>query len=239
MMARQPMATDRTPASGTGRPPALAGPRAPRPGPPDSARVARFAASMAMDLDRWRDGTGYDLDAIADASEAERAAMARLVRAHQPRDWRDVEALCALDGPQSRAALRQAARGADLPAGLAVLRHAPGLLDDAARARLLARALRTAEFYGGLTQALDQAAAFHPKAVVDALWYGVRRRDGAVAVHCAALLMFIHGLAAEPFDWSLRPYFLRFHTADLRERRVLLRALRQRIVNAAAQRPAI
>jgi hypothetical protein len=37
--------------------------------------------------------------------------------------------------------------------------------------------------------------------------------------------MFIHGKARSPFDWEQRPYFLRFNTDDLAERKALFEAL--------------
>ena len=64
-----------------------------------------------------------------------------------------------------------------------------------------------------------------PAAVVDALCRGVLSREGDVAVHFAAMLTFLHGQAAEAFDWAQRPFFLRFHTADRREREAAFREL--------------
>ncbi len=62
---------------------------------PDSP-LGRFERSMPMDYNKWHDGDGYDLEALAEASPAERAAITTLVLNHRPRDWRDVEALTAL-----------------------------------------------------------------------------------------------------------------------------------------------
>jgi hypothetical protein len=84
---------------------------------------------------------------------------------------------------------------------------------------VLAHAIETAVLYGGLSEALDEAASFHPPEVVDALFRAALAREGEVAVHCAAVLAFVHGKAAEPFDMELRPFFLRFHTGDPAERR--------------------
>jgi hypothetical protein len=93
------------------------------------------------------------------------------------------------------------------------------------RTKALVKALQTAEFYGGLTQAIDEAEEFHPPEVVDALFKGALHRDGEAAVHFAALLMFIHGKAPEAFDWGQRPFFLRFNTADRAERETAFREL--------------
>ena len=74
-------------------------------------------------------------------------------------------------------------------------------------------------------EAIDEAAEFHPPGVVEALLDGALHRDGEAAVHFAALLFFLHGKAAEPFDWGQRPFFLRFQTADRRERSTVFRVL--------------
>jgi len=46
----------------------------------------------------------------------------------------------------------------------------------------------------------------------------VQKRGGDIAVHYAAMLMFIHGKAKSAFDWDLRPFFLRFNTEAPHER---------------------
>ena len=86
-------------------------------------------------------------------------------------------------------------------------------------------ALRTADFYYGLSQAIDEAAVFHPPAVIAELFRSALKRDGGVAVHCAALLLFIHGKAAEQFDWNHRPFLLRFNAQEAAEREKVFREL--------------
>jgi len=108
---------------------------------------------------------------------------------------------------------------------MAVLAHAPDLLPDADRTTTLVNALRHADFYGGLTQALDEVPDHHPPEVVDALLKGTLERSGEVAVHFAAMLFHLHGRASEPFDWAQRPFFLRFQTDDRREREQAFRDL--------------
>ena len=78
---------------------------------------------------------------------------------------------------------------------------------------------------GGLSEALDEVEEVHPPSVVEALLRGALERDGEVAVHFAAMLMFLHGKAGEPVDWAQRPFFLRFHTTDRAEREAVFREL--------------
>jgi hypothetical protein len=180
--------------------------------------LGRFERSMVMDYEKWHDGIGYDLEALAAATPAERSAIEAILLHRGTNDWRDVEALAALDTPAANQALTAAIQHPDPQIRLAVVRHAPKLAPAKERAASLAKALETAPLDGGLSQALDEAAEFHPKEIVEVLLRGVLQRDGEAAVHFAALLMFAHGKADSPFDWDQRPFFLRFNTPDQKER---------------------
>lgn len=191
--------------------------------------VERFRRSMTIDHEKWHDGIGYDLEALAVANDVERQGIEQLLLARGVQDWRDVEALATLDTSGARAALQEAARRANAEVRVALLQRAPYVFDDAGRVAALVDALEHAEAYGGLTQALLQVEEFHPPAVIDALFHGVLRRDGETAVHLVAMLMFCHGRAESSFDWEQRPYFLRFHTEDPVEREGMFRDLCARL----------
>jgi hypothetical protein len=180
--------------------------------------LQRFLASMVMDFDMWHDGTGYDLDLLDKLSPDERPAAERALIEHTPRDWRDIEALARLATPAARNAIEESLHSKDGHVRREARRHAGGAEDPAERERHLIRSLEDDQLFGSLGQAIDEAAEFHPPAVVDALLRGALGRDGEAAVHFAALLLFIHGKAAEPFDWNHRPFFLRFATTDRAER---------------------
>lgn len=197
--------------------------------PPSGDAVARFVSSMAVDRDAWRDGLGYDLEALRGASAEERVRIEDLLLGRGVSGWRDVEALAALGTPRAHAALREAAVGADAEVRLAVLSYAPDLVSEAGRTASVVAALRDAAFYGGLTQALAEVETRHPPEVVDALLRGALAREGEVAVHFAAMLCYVHGRTAEPFDWGERPFFLRFRTEDRRERETAFRELCARL----------
>jgi hypothetical protein len=195
----------------------------------ENSVVERFRRSMTMNWEKHHDGVGHDIDILRQADPAEREAIERLLLSRGVLDWMDVEALAALDSPGARDALLEAARSGDQRIRMAVLQYAPDLLATQDRTAALVSDLETAEFYGGLTQALAEAEEFHPPAVMDALFRGALQRDGESAVHFAALLTFLHGKAEEPFDWEQRPLFLEFHTADQLERRQVFRRLCARL----------
>jgi len=200
----------------------------PSPGLTEGA-AARFRESMQMTYDRWHDGTGYDLEILHNCSGAERTEIEALLTGSPVKDWRDVEALASLNSPSSRARLREALSCGDHRITMAVLREAPELITNAERTAALVAALESSKIYGGLTQALEIAEEFHPREVITALLRGARDGEGENAVHFAALLMFIHGKAKEPFDWEHRPFFLRFHTGERTERQAVFRELCDKI----------
>ncbi|HEV7721941.1 MAG TPA: hypothetical protein VGO60_11675 [Iamia sp.] len=172
----------------------------------------RFEDSLALDFERWHDGIGIDLDALAALEGAERErAEARLLGA-PALTWREVQGLAVLDTAAARAALRGVlAEGDDRETQLAVVRHAPGVLGPGELDAILVAGLGDAVIGGGLTSVLDLVEAHHPPAVLDALVARARDRPGEVAVHLAALADFLLGPATEAFDWDHRPLYLRFH----------------------------
>ena len=101
---------------------------------------------------------------------------------------------------------------------IAVTRFATKLISDNERSHALIGALRTAEIFSGLSQALDEIEEYHPKEIKETLIEGLLNREGEVAVLFAGMLFFIYGKATEAFDWDQRPFFLSFNTENKTER---------------------
>ncbi|MCB1865538.1 MAG: hypothetical protein KDG50_08905 [Chromatiales bacterium] len=193
---------------------------------PGDPLVERFVQSMRIDYEKWHDGTGYDIGAIHAATPVQRATIESILLARGVSDWRDVEALAAIGSEPALTRLRETlAHGDDSELATAVLRHAPQLADSDTRTRTLVDALERAEFYGGLSQALDEVEVFHPQAILSALLRGALDRTGEVAVHFAAMLMYLHGKAESSFDMDQRPFFLRFNTPERAAREAVFREL--------------
>jgi hypothetical protein len=174
----------------------------------------RFVRSMAVDFEKWHGGTGYDLAALAEAGSGDRARIESLLLARGCRDWRDAEALAALNTPGARRALVEAFQRGNAELRAAVLRSVPDLASLEERIAALVSAIESAEVFGGLTQALLEVEAFHPPEIVDALFRGVLQRDGAVAGEFAAMLLYLHGQAESAYDMALRPFLLRFQEEE-------------------------
>ena len=205
------------PQENTGSPEA-SGPVDPRSSSGWSNAARRFVASMQITYEMWHDGTGYDLEALGDATPGELAALESLLIAHQPRDWRDVEALARIDSPRAREAVAQSLLDPDPKVRREAMRHAAHRADPVQRERLLLDALARCQAFDGLAEAMDEVEQFHPSAAIDALLRGARDRDGRTAVHFAAMLLYLHGKAPEPFDWAQRSFFLRFATSNRTQR---------------------
>lgn len=194
----------------------------PRPAPEVPARtrttLALFRESMVMNYERWHDGIGYDLGLLKKATPEELMEIENLLVSRGVDDWRDVQALAALDSPRARVLLKQTLKTGKPELRVAVMDYAPHLVSDAERVAALIAALESTQIFGGLTQTLLQVQSYHPPQIVEALLRGVLARPGETAAHFAAMLMFIHGKAKTSFDWEQRPFFLKFNTDDRAER---------------------
>jgi hypothetical protein len=206
----------------------------PQPSKPQAASkefdpMQRFLSSMVMDYEKWHDGIGYDLAALEELSEAQRREIEEKLIRHQPRDWRDIEALAQLDSPRARKEVEAALKSSDSKIRAEAMLYAADKADPNDREKRLIASLKKHGLYNGLSEAIDEAEDFHPPGVIDTLFRGALNRDGEAAVHFAALLMFLHGKAKEPFDWDHRPFFLRFHTDDRAERKAVFRELCEKV----------
>jgi hypothetical protein len=176
-----------------------------------SPEYERFMASTEIDYDRWKEGEGYDLAALGALAGVERLDVEQWLFDRAGNDWRDLEALVAIGSDRARAAVLEQLRRGSTEQRLWAAHY---LVDDpllaADREAAVVRGLEQALLYGGLSLALDMATEERTPAMIDALFRAALRDEGEAAIHAAARLAYIHGKAKEPFDWELRPLFLRF-----------------------------
>jgi hypothetical protein len=189
-----------------------------------SPELARFVASMSLGYEQWHDGDGYDLAALAGMTAGDRTAAEGLLLENlaEHGDWRDVEALAALGTATASAALRAATRHSKPEVrnrALAILAEADPQADTDLEENLV-RAVKAG--------ALELAQSHPTPRVKRALLDCCRLGDPVTRVNAAAMLLYLCGQAAEPFDWSQRPFFLRFGSEDSAELRAVWTELRQR-----------
>jgi hypothetical protein len=170
----------------------------------------RFVASTILDFDKWHDGAGYAVDVVAQMAEDERIRVVDLMLTREI-TWREVEVLAAIDGTRSRRALENTVTNGQEPdARLAAASalHRLGVLPVQLDELLAGEIEKLTEISPALTRALLMAEA-HPSGVVKTALLRASLRRNDAAMHCAALLCFLCGVAKEPFDWDMRPLFLR------------------------------
>ena len=197
---------------------------------PASDAYQRFLDSTIMNYEKWHDGEGYDLAVLGELTEAERHKALDLMIGRTI-EWREIEVLERLDSARGWEAIRHTyehAGEADTRLAAAVALERAGKLDrpiDEVIAQAIIE-LRTIE--GGLTRALLLAEE-HPTDLVKQALLRASEIRSETAMHCAALLCFLCGKAKEPFDWDLRPLFLRLvpgnNDADRRAACAEIRAL--------------
>jgi len=191
--------------------------------------VSRFIESMKINFEKWHDGIGYDLEALAEANNEEREVIEKILVEKPPQDWRDIEALAILDTPRARSALQGAIHSGRNEVNMAVLRFTPELVKDELKTKLIVESLKSASFFHGLYQTLYIVEKYHPKEVIKELFYGLLNREGEVAVSYAAMLFYIYGKTESYFPFENRAFFLKFNTSILSDRKIVFKELCEKI----------
>ncbi len=180
----------------------------------NSPLIDRFRESMILNHDRWHDGVGYDLTLFGEATAQELEQIESLLVSRGIDDWRDVEALAALDTSRARDALHDAFRTGDANKRALIIAHAPSHFGEEERTDAIVAALENESPANQLTQIMLQVMDYHPPRVIQALLRGVCKRDAITASEFAMMLLFIHGQAESPWDMTLRPFIHRFQAED-------------------------
>ncbi|HEX2115055.1 MAG TPA: hypothetical protein VHM01_11675 [Alphaproteobacteria bacterium] len=176
-----------------------------------------FTDSTNITYDQWHDGIGYDTDALTKVTGEEREFLAASLIARLTRregDWRDVEALVALNVPQARHAFEKALPRAKPELRLYIARALAAMGAGVEIDKIIADILRRGTYGDGLSLALDLAAEHATPYLREVLLDCARNGKPDVRVHAAALSLYLAGKADSPFDWAHRPFFLRFGEED-------------------------
>lgn len=179
-----------------------------------------FTASMTITVNEWRDGIGFDLEALKNVTDSERNELEKLLahRLESDPDWRVVDALGAIATPAAIEAIRRAVDHGDYQTRLRAAEQLEELNEPVDIEAVIIDALRNSSLYHGLSQAIDMAE-WHPSLrIQETLLDLALNGDEEQRVHCAALALYLGGKADEAFDWNHRPFFLRFGEEDRQTR---------------------
>ena len=191
--------------------------------------LSRFITSMKIDYEKWRDGISYDLEALKQANEQEKETIQQILIKKNPLNWRDIESLALLDTRKARAALKAAVHKDNAEVNMAVIRFAPELINEDFRTKLIIKALKTVRSFEGLSSTLMIVDQYHPKEVVSGLFKGLISREGEVAVHFAAMLLYLYGKTETYYGWEKRSFLLKFNTSERCDRKIVFRELCKQI----------
>ena len=171
-----------------------------------------FLDSMTLNFERWHDGIGYDLEALAQLDSRERSSIEKLLiqNLSEQGDWRDVEALAALNTPAAREAVDKARFHKKTKVRNYALRTIIHSRDPGKTNRELDAELEEQVIQAVMHGNYEIAECMPTLRVRKALLDSVLVVDREIRVSAAAFLLYICGQTSEPFDWDQRPFFLRF-----------------------------
>lgn len=183
---------------------------------------SRFLSSMQIGYEQWHDGTGYDLEALEQMSDQEKASIEQQLIPRAGNDWRDLEALDRLGTPNTFRAIARARNSSDIQ--IRIQAHEYGPEPTGAEWNLvLLDALDQVEVGGGLSIALD-CAIEHPSPEITAKLWKLVEAGGRMGIgyHCAAALCCMSGVIDSIYDDTYRQLFLKFLEIDSESRRQAL-----------------
>jgi HEAT repeat protein len=194
--------------------------------PSHSTAYSTFVVSMNMDVDKWRDGIGFDIEALKQVTDHERDALVTILagRLEYHPDWRPIEALGAIGTPAAIEAIRRALREGNPETRLYAAEQLAEMGETEHLDLAMVDALRKTSLYGGLSRALDLAEEHPSPQIQETLVDLALNGDEEQRIHCAALALFLGGKADEAFDWNHRPFFLQFGDSN---RRVQIEAYKE------------
>jgi hypothetical protein len=175
-----------------------------------SDAYSKFMASLELDHERWHDGEGFDLEALANIDASERGDVVWEL-ARREATWREIEALEQINIPPAFMAIKRALRDSESIDTRLAAAEALANMDKVEEPvdAVLAREIRKLDgIEDGCSRALLMAEE-HPTEAVKKALLGASLNRTESAMHCAGVLCYLAGVGKEPFDWDLRPLFLR------------------------------
>lgn len=190
---------------------------------------------MKIDYEAWREGTPYDIAALAEITDAERDVLTDELCAKSSLDWRDVGALRALATPKALERVGVAAERQTDGGGI------EAFFDEVARgwspaieARFIEKLERVQSMTGALDRLYEIAEAHRTPAVMEQLLRNARiHSDPTVRYSMGAFLLELTGHADTryTFDENIRPHLLNLNSADYNEYKAAVAWLTEKVAN--------
>lgn len=184
-----------------------------------SPAYTRFKQSMMIDYDAWKEGTPYDIAALAEITAEERDLLTEEITQRGSLDWRDVEALRALAAPKARKRISETAveqtDGAGIEAFMDQIEQQGWT--EAIERRFIDKLEAAASMTGALDRLYDIAEAHPTDAVLRQLFRNARNsRDPTVRYSMGAFLLYLAGHVESRyvFDTDHRPHLLDLNSSD-------------------------
>jgi len=199
-----------------------------------SPAYQRFKRSMMLDYDAWRDGTPYDVAALADVTEDERELFTDELCEKGSLDWRDVEALRALASPRALERLGKAAESQTDGGGIeAFMDEVSQSWTPEVEARFIDKLERVQSMTGALDRLYDIAEAHPTPAVIAQLLRNARiHSDPVVRYSVGAFLIELTGHdTRHTMDEAIRPHLLDLNSADYKTYKAAVAWLEDKVAN--------
>lgn len=199
--------------------------------------LQRFRASMAITYEQWREGEPYDLSLIPELTAAERELIATELSAKHKLDWRDVEALAALDTPAARTRIARAREKQVDAGGAAALEHLIATEGWSAEAEQCVIAmLADMKAMEGASHRLYAICTEHPTpAILAQLMRSARiQSDPTMRYSTAAFLLYLSGHSEDWYGFGPhRPHLLNLNSSDYKTYKAAVAWLENMVANPA------
>lgn len=201
-----------------------------------SPAYTRFRESMIIDYSAWKEGTPYDIAALAGITPEEHDLLTDELCAKASLDWRDVEALRALATPKAIQRIGLAAEKQTDGAGI------EAFMDDIAaqgwtpeiETRFIEKLERATSFTGALDRLYEIAEAHPTPAVITQLMRNARiAGDPTVRYSTGGFLLELTGHVDTryTFDPDIRPHLLDLNSDDYKTYKAAIAWLEQKVGN--------
>ncbi len=165
----------------------------------------------------WHEAIGYDLDALMQMSQHDLKTIETLLISRKDQDWRDVEALAALNTPHAIAALQECLHSQNNEVKLFAVKFLKEMEIVDRVEEVVLETLPKTKIGEGMTFALDLAKAYPTERISQkVLWCSLNGNDD-IRIHCAALALYLYGVASSDFDSSY-PVIFEFREPDRSKR---------------------